>query len=301
MSSPKFAFKCGSPNHRSAQCHQLFTRSVRGNTNSGRIYQHHVHRQHVNNVDSREDEQDTSVYDRVTINVVEVQRNSEVPSIAIHSSSSEADIPAQNWIFVRDGVIGNQTVKISIDSGASTNLIKPGLASKVLSKQMVQARRFDGTWTSSQPTKRVEDTIRIEGMEFPKMQFTKWNLPGTHDLIFGQPWFTIYNHQINWRTQQIEVAAHTTFDDVDGPTFQEKMTIGAYEEIYLLKVTNIDHTEIPPELKSVLEEYKDVFPDQLPAVMPPTRSVNFELHMNPDVVPSSRGPFRLSKVEQDAL
>ena len=35
--------------------------------------------------------------------------------------------------------------------------------------------------------------------------------------------------------------------------------------------------------------------------MPPTRSVNFELQMMPDAVPSSRDPLRLSKVEQDAL
>uniref|UniRef100_A0AAV1U0I3 CCHC-type domain-containing protein n=1 Tax=Peronospora matthiolae TaxID=2874970 RepID=A0AAV1U0I3_9STRA len=294
-------FKCGSPNHRSAQCHQRPTRSVRENTNARRNYQHQEHRQHVNNVDSREDDQDTSVYDRVTINVVGVQKDSEVPFIAIHSSSSGADIPAQSRLLVRDGVIGNKPVKILIDSGASTNLIKPGLASTVLSEQMVQARRCDGTWTSSQPTKQVEDTILIDGMEFPMMQFTEWDLPDTHDLIFGQPWFTMYNPQIIWRTQQIEVAAHTTFKDVDGPTFHAKMTRGAYEEISQLKVTTIDHQEIPHELQPVLDEYKDVFPDQLPEVMPPTRSVNFELQLKPDAVPSSRAPFRLSKVEQEAL
>ena len=138
-------------------------------------------------------------------------------------------------------------------------------------------------------------------MEFPKIQFTEWDLPDTHDFIFGQPWYTMYNPQVNWRTQQIEVAAHATFDDVDGPTFQAKMTSGAYEEIYQLKVTTIDHTEIPPELQPVLDEYKDLFPEQLPEVMPPTRSVNFDLQINPDAVPSSRAPFRLSKVKQDAL
>ena len=67
------------------------------------------------------------------------------------------------------------------------------------------------------------------------MKFTEWNLPNTHDLIFGQPWFTMYSPQIHWRTQKIEVAAHTTFDDVDGPTFQAKIPIGAYEERYQLK------------------------------------------------------------------
>ena len=65
---------------------------------------------------------------------------------------------------MRDDVIGDKSVKILIDSSASTNLIKSSLASKVLSAQKVQARRFDGAWTSSQPTKIVEDTIHIEGM-----------------------------------------------------------------------------------------------------------------------------------------
>ena len=138
-------------------------------------------------------------------------------------------------------------------------------------------------------------------MEFPRMQVTEWNLPDTHDLIFGQPWFTKYNPQIDWRTQQIKVAGHAKFEDVDGPTFQERMKCGAYEAIYHLKVTNVEEEEIPQELQPVLDEYKDVFPEQLPDAMPPKRSVNFELQMKPDVVPSFRAPFRLSKVEQDAL
>lgn len=67
-------------------------------------------------MDSREDEQDTSGYDRVTINVVEVQRNSEVPYIAIHSSSSVAYIPALvGYSFVMVLLVINP-FKILIDS-----------------------------------------------------------------------------------------------------------------------------------------------------------------------------------------
>ncbi|CAI5708341.1 unnamed protein product [Peronospora effusa] len=168
-------FKCGSPNHRSAQCNHRQPRNDRGNNRSGRSYRQHVDRRHVNNVDSREDEEDDQesiVYDRVTINAVEVTRKSVAEPIYVVSSSVQSDMPAQSRLLVRDGVIGCNSVNILIDSGASTNLIRPGLASKVLSEQRVQARRFDGTWTSSQPTKRVEGTIYIEGMEFPRMQFT---------------------------------------------------------------------------------------------------------------------------------
>nr|CCA19863.1 AlNc14C80G5273 [Albugo laibachii Nc14] len=106
-------------------------------------------------------------------------------------------MPAQRRLLVRVGVIGNKSVKTLIDSGASTNLIKLGLATKFLSAKKEQARRFDGTWTSSQPTNRVEDTSRIEGMVFPMMQFTEWDLPNTLDLIYGQPWLNKYNPQID--------------------------------------------------------------------------------------------------------
>ena len=67
-----------------------------------------------------------------------------------------------------------------------------------------------------------------------------------------------------------------------------------------MKVTNVEPSEISQELKPVLE-YKYVFPEQLPIEMPPKRSVNFELQINPDAVLSARALFRLLKVEQDAL
>lgn len=54
-------------------------------------------------------------------------------------------MPAQSRILVWNGVIGDKSVKILIDPGASTNRINPGMASKDLSSQKIQARRFDGT------------------------------------------------------------------------------------------------------------------------------------------------------------
>ncbi|CEG38260.1 retrotransposon protein [Plasmopara halstedii] len=54
-------------------------------------------------------------------------------------------------------------------------------------------------------------------------------------------------------------------------------------------------------ITKLLEEFTDVFPETLPDGLPPSRPVDFELKMKPDAVPSNRGPFRLSKVEQDAL
>ena len=80
---------------------------------------------------------------------MEVQVKTEVEPINFESSSFGSDIPVQGRLLVRDGIIGNKSVKVLIDSVASTNLIKPGLIFKILSTQKVQARRFDGTWHHS--------------------------------------------------------------------------------------------------------------------------------------------------------
>jgi len=107
--------------------------------------------------------------------------------------------------------------------------------------------------------------------------------------------------QIDWRSQQIEVASNTQIADVDGPTFCENQRHGAYANILQVKVTHVEHQVTAQALQAILDKFSDVFLDQLPDVMPSPRDINFELQMKPDKVPGSRAPFRLSKVEQDAL
>ena len=64
---------------------------------------------------------------------MEVQNKTEVEPIGFELRSFKSDMPVQGRLLVRDGVIGNKFVRILFDSGASTNLIKPGLASRILS------------------------------------------------------------------------------------------------------------------------------------------------------------------------
>ena len=51
----------------------------------------------------------------------------------------------------------------------------------------------------------------------------------------------------------------------------------------------------------MLDSNKDVFPEKLLNSLPPHRSVEFEINMQPGTQPSNRHPFRLSQVEQKAL
>src|SRR6202034_4093220 len=52
---------------------------------------------------------------------------------------------------------------------------------------------------------------------------------------------------------------------------------------------------------NILSEYRDVFPSDLPAQLPPKRDVDFKIEVFPDTSPPSRPTYRMSPSELDEL
>ncbi|TIA84783.1 hypothetical protein E3P99_04119 [Wallemia hederae] len=63
--------------------------------------------------------------------------------------------------------------------------------------------------------------------------------------------------------------------------------------------TNIQ--EADEDLQQLIEEYKDIFPEQLPQELPPRRSVEHSIDLEEGAKPPSRSPYRLSFIEQEEL
>jgi hypothetical protein len=53
--------------------------------------------------------------------------------------------------------------------------------------------------------------------------------------------------------------------------------------------------------RSIIDEYKDVFPDDLPRTLPPHRDVDHRIDLLPNTTPPSRPAYRLSNTEMDEL
>ncbi|GMF43884.1 unnamed protein product [Phytophthora fragariaefolia] len=99
-----------------------------------------------------------------------------------------------------------------------------------------------------------------------------------------------------------DAGATAELREVSDSEFEGKRKDQAYVEIYNVRVKTSPQTKsIPRQLQSVLEEFADVFPVELPPELPPTRSIEHEVILKPGAQPSNRAPFRLSKVEQEAL
>ena len=55
------------------------------------------------------------------------------------------------------------------------------------------------------------------------------------------------------------------------------------------------------KLEEIIHEYRDIFPEQLPKGIPPTRVVEHTINVEPGSKPSYRPPYRLGPAEQDEL
>ncbi|GMF52311.1 unnamed protein product [Phytophthora fragariaefolia] len=88
---------------------------------------------------------------------------------------------------------------------------------------------------------------------------------------------------------------------VSADEFGTKLQADAYLEVYNVTLkTTPQRKSVPPQFQVIITEFADGFPNELPPELPPSRSIEHEVILMPGAKPSNRGPFRLSKVEQEA-
>ena len=60
-------------------------------------------------------------------------------------------------------------------------------------------------------------------------------------------------------------------------------------------------TDLPEDVQTLLRQFQDVFPDELPNHPPPSRTVDHRIELEADSRPVSRPCYRLSNAELDEL
>jgi Aspartyl protease len=138
---------------------------------------------------------------------------------------------------------------------------------------------------------------------------------GCHDVIFGSPFFHSFTPQFDWGNHEVKIAREThqllSPTKISAANILSKVISRAKlkalvrradaESIYvgLLKPTgSSDDSQQPPWIAS---EFRDVFTEGLPSGLPPSRAVDHEIPLLPNLAPPFRGIFRLSQAELDVL
>ncbi len=159
-----------------------------------------------------------------------------------------------------------------------------------------------------------------------------------YDAILGMPWLVHHNPSIDWRTkavkmqqgqnialQQEEILLALTCSHKESEaskqhqgtkagavTFvsaKQMARMARYEPLHCAFVQlhvnestlNAASDALDPDVASLLKQYSDVFPEDLPSELPPHREVEHKIELEAGAQPPSRPTFRMSPKELDEL
>ncbi|CAI7881578.1 unnamed protein product [Closterium sp. NIES-53] len=144
-----------------------------------------------------------------------------------------------------------------------------------------------------------------------KLKLPVTNIKGL-DFILGQDFLKRFNPEIDWinskmciynNGKRIALRSWTDTGDVPETTLARfEQTVNESNTGYLALVMAAakeekPSSELPAAVKEVLEQYKDIMPDDLPAGVPPARTHKHEIVEEPGAKPVSRAPYRLSPTD----
>ncbi|KAL1925879.1 hypothetical protein VTP01DRAFT_7269 [Rhizomucor pusillus] len=202
-----------------------------------------------------------------------------------------------------------------LDSGASSSYISSQFP-KSIDSYDIDPRSVE---TAGEHRLKINKRAHIQfSLSGCRMEIDAYILDTKFDLVLGQNWLKKYNPEAQW-------SSDTWIVKVDGKDYEllPARYLGESGLRYLLSHKQLDrafkdkliertyllHMQVKDEgkdkhivtesLKDLIDEYKDVFQEELPG-LPPEREVEHVIDTG-DAKPISRPPFRMSPLELDEV
>lgn len=244
------------------------------------------------------------------------------------STLHTAQHDTSSTLLVYEATINGVKAKVCVDSGATGNFVSTALAKKAglagacvvgdpLTVTLADGSTVDSSQTFQLPVRISEyyDKVLAHGVE----------LSCAFDIVLGKPWLTYFNPAIDFQTHKVEFT-HRGRQCVFRPTLLgpghsscNGLTISALElqraarkkgaKLFTVIVKDAPQvpepqdpmeSPIPAVIQQVLEENKECFAD-LPDGLPPERTVDHTIPLQPGSHPSSKPVYRMAEAELQEL
>jgi hypothetical protein len=213
--------------------------------------------------------------------------------------------------------VGNQTVLILIDSGSSHSFIDSALLPRVAaSTSLLPEPQF--VKIASGALMPCTKEVKNFGWWVQDNAFS-YNLRvldlGGYDIILGMDWLELWGEiRCQWKQKWIsfqyldhEVVLQGILpsDTVQLHEISLEQVIECHRENEIWATALIDPvslkpaTDVPPEVKSLLDHYTDIFAE--PDTLPPSRVYDHAIHLMPGAAPVNARPYRYSPLQKDEI
>ena len=258
-------------------------------------------------------------------NATKEEATSEEPSKEEETPELCGLRPTSEKLIRLKGKVRGHSVTILVDSGAGRNYIDPdvvallNLPTVTLPGNIVQ---LAGPVTQD-ASKLIPDLKFRIGQYKDHMPFTVTKL-AQDQLILGKPWLTYVNPPIDWVTNTITVTkGNVTYTltppaDDESPTvnmlsaMQMKRIIRKGQMAYLavirevpegdnrLEISAPSNGEWQSAIQGILDKHKTIF-EKLPKGLPPKRSVDHHIELEPGSKPPYLPIYHMSPLELEEL
>ncbi|XP_073124916.1 uncharacterized protein [Henckelia pumila] len=226
---------------------------------------------------------------------------------------TQEEVENANDVVAGTILIKKNSAYVLFDCGATHSFISKRFAKKLglTPEILVEPFRVATPTSKTIETHRVhrdcvmtisEHIFQDELIQLPMVEF---------DAILGMDWLANNHALVDCRMKNVKLKA-ANLDEViyHGKVKEQKSLLSASqtwkamksgEEVYLAVVGEVkEEAALSLEDIPVVQEFPDVFPEELPGIMP-NREVEFEINLVPGAAPISKAPYRMAPAELKEL
>ncbi|CAF3332568.1 unnamed protein product [Rotaria socialis] len=321
-------FYCKEPGHRALKCpkrpqQQQYQRSSESSyRKNGQCFPHVQDATESNRLSLLK--QQDAIHDKIVLENADIATD---PVREIRSMMTAKDIDKSALLYLEGNVNGYDAHAL-IDCGTSHNFISEDFIKrhkfKISNTPRVSVTIANGV-TSYIDQALLDFDLKLDDFndKITLAYVFPINSKANHDVILGLPWLFKNNPRINWQTRTITIIKKMIeniclkqhfFDNnnvydkyVNDVEYTNNILINAKQlsrckKVYLVTIKTTSDYSITTvsstnkQLKQLLEEFSDVFPDDL-IELPPIRDIDHEIKILENVTPPSQPPFRMSQPE----
>nr|GME07556.1 Zinc finger, CCHC-type [Ipomoea batatas] len=297
-------FKCGEPGHRSNECRA---------------------RKAVNLVDGRTEEGGDEEYIEEDFEVAE--ENGEHVSFVVRRLlyTNEEKPPVQrNNIFRAYCTVLGKVCKLIIDNGSCDNIISQALVEHLNLPTQPHPKPYKLGWIREGPSVTVSKVCRVPisiGKSYEDHVICEVIDMDACHILLGRPWQydvdathrgKINTYEFFWNQKKIVIppavwaksptqktCAITILDRWKNFVEEAKDTHTVL--VLIAKDSGSITDDIPGELRSLLKEFADIMPNELPDGLPPLRDIQHQIDLIPGASLPNLPHYRMNPTENEAL
>ncbi|XP_026456193.1 uncharacterized protein LOC113357124 [Papaver somniferum] len=230
--------------------------------------------------------------------------------------------PQRHNLFHSKCTIGSKVHKFIIDSGSSENVIAEEVLNKLQLSTELHPNRYKLAWLDRKTdvliTRRALISFSV-GDSYKDQIHCDVALMDACHLLLGSPWLfdlrvqhdgyrNTYSFRYNNRNFTLQPSLPEKQHTPSAPVLllQQKAFEQTLREegCVLILINSVVREPLPspPEhFQRLLEEFQDVFPNELPPGLPPLRDIQYHIDLISDVVLPNRAHCRMSPSEHEEL